>query len=307
MARLAALLLVLPLLVGCGTAPDPWQGQTGSIRVITSFAPIYSFAKNVAGDRAALICLCSNIGPHDYQFNHEDSLKVRDADFLLTNGLGLDDGFTDKLARGGKNANLRYIKVAEQIQSTLLKASADRSHGLHDPHLWLGIDQAKAMVSHIRDALIEADPSHESEYRENTTAYLKELDDLHTYGRERLEKLKSPIITFHESLTYFGDSFGLKIAGSVRVSPKVEADGKRLQELIQRCVEEKIRIITIEPQYPPSAAKTIQDELAKKAELKDVVLVKVDPLETCKLEELDAEWYVRKMKENINNLAEHAK
>jgi hypothetical protein len=38
-----------------------------------------------------------------------------------------------------------------------------------------------------------------------------------------------------------------------------------------------------------------------------VVVVTIDPLETCAADDLDAGWYLRKMQENIDTLAESAK
>lgn len=308
--RIAFLLLSTPLIVlmsGCGSARDPWAEKAGPPRVVTSFAPLYCFAQNIAGEGGGYVCLCEKAGPHHYQFNHEDTLYLRRADVLIANGLGLDTSFTDKLAKNSDNATLRYVKIGNRIreQGGPLKKAEDthgHSHGEYDPHLWLGIPQAKAMVNHIRDVLKEIQPSKRAEYDQRAEAYNKKLDELHNYGKEQLKDIQSPILTMHESLTYFADSFGLKIAGSIRVSPKEDADGKRMAELIAKCKKENIRIIAIEPQYSPGEAKTLKDELQKQG-LKDVKLVMVDPLETCNREDLNVDWYVKKMKQNIDNLA----
>src|SRR3712207_6159577 len=43
---------------GCGKISDDWDGQPGPPRVLTSFAPVYCFVKNVGGDQVGVLCLC---------------------------------------------------------------------------------------------------------------------------------------------------------------------------------------------------------------------------------------------------------
>ncbi len=294
---LTVVLSFLALTNGCGSAQDPWEGKGGSPRIVTSFAPLYCFARNVAGDKAGIVCICQGSkGPHGYRETHEDLLTMRRADLLIANGMGLDDGFMEKLKRSG-TATLRYLKVAETIDKSLIIGG-----GHPDPHLWLGVKQAKAMVSKIRDVLKESgvgDPS--VNYDANATAYLKKLDKLKDYKKKELAAIKSPIVTFHESLNYFADSFGLKIAGSIRVTPESEIGGPRIRELIALCLKEKVEIIAVEPQYKKAEAENLKKQLVSRG-LKNVKLVRVDPLEACEVKDLNADWYIRKMQENIDNL-----
>src|SRR3954454_17736374 len=77
---------------GCSKARDPWASAApGHKRVLASFAPLYCFAVNVAGEHATVLCLTTAEGPHDYRATHTDALKVAGADLYLHNGLGLDD------------------------------------------------------------------------------------------------------------------------------------------------------------------------------------------------------------------------
>src|ERR1700712_2018138 len=77
-------------LTGCSSPPDPWAKQPGPPRVVVSIPPLYSFVKQVGGDKVGVICLCTRTGPHEYQANANDSLALRQADLLLGIGLGLE-------------------------------------------------------------------------------------------------------------------------------------------------------------------------------------------------------------------------
>src|SRR5437868_14381356 len=109
-AILLGLLAASVLLVwsGCGSMPDGWEDQPGPPRVLVSFPPLYSFVKSVAGDQAGVISLCTTEGPHDYQFNANQTIALKRADLFFANGLTLDDKFTDRMAEGARNKKLLY-------------------------------------------------------------------------------------------------------------------------------------------------------------------------------------------------------
>ena len=60
-------------------------------------------------------CLCPTSGPPEYSSNIQDTLQLKDADLFLANGLGLDDGFADRMARNSGNGRLVYRKVGDEI------------------------------------------------------------------------------------------------------------------------------------------------------------------------------------------------
>ena len=77
-----------------------------------------------------------------------------------------------------------------------------------------------------------------------------------------------------------------------------------IEKLVKTCVENKVRVIAVEPQYSGQAsAKRILDELRRHKEIVDPVLVELDPLETVQPLDLNPGWYEAKMRINLENLA----
>jgi len=319
---LVFLLLVLPvglaLSPGCAKHGEVWESKKGErVRVVVSFAPLESFVTAVGGEHVEVICLATTTGPHDFQFNPRDTVSVRHADLLVANGLGLDP-FADKLRRNSGNDKLRFVEVGETLPAALLRAAdhdeeeekegKDHKHGEHDPHVWLGTPQAIKMVEKIRDELKETDPNkqHAADYDRNAKEYVKALEDLRKEGRASLAGKKDVrLISFHDSLRYFADSFGLKIVDVMEEGPGDEPTGKKMKKLVDECLKDKIKYIAVEPQYPKStSAKVLVEELRKKDKDLEVKLIEIDPLETGEPGELDAGWYVKKMKENLKVLAD---
>jgi ABC-type Zn uptake system ZnuABC Zn-binding protein ZnuA len=301
--RLALFLLTLAapaVMSGCTSAPPVWPEK--GVRVVVSFAPLDSFAKKVVGTHGTVQCLCEGQnGVHDFEPSPNHAVLLHRADFLFINGLGLDDAFTEKLRINCGNPKLNYVKLGDLIPpGDLIKMkNSDET----DPHVWLGVSRAVVMVKGIRDRLKEFDPANAKDYDENTENYIKELNDLLKEGQEKFAKLKdAKIISFHESLNYFAADFGVDVVGYIEPGPGVEPSAARYADIVRLCKEHHVHLIATEQQYSETAAKNIQGEL-KNRKAGEVTLVRVDPLEAATHEELsDPDFYVKTMRENIDNL-----
>lgn len=312
LASLAGLFTLLP--VGCGgNRDDVWPERPGP-KVVVSFAPIYCFATKVAGEDAVVRNIMTTTGPHDFNPTDTEARLLRKANILFINGLELDTNLANTLKRGSGNRDLKVVDLGGRIpEAELLEGSCHHDHGpgeAHDhehgidPHIWMSPEFAVRMVEGIRDELKAADPGHAANYDRRAAEYIGELQKLHADGRAMLKDKKDrQLVTFHESLAYFAKSFDLAIAGVVQKKPGVEPNSDEVGKLIEICKENKVRLIAVEPQYgTQTSAKTILEELKRKG-IPDADLVVIDPLETVAPAELTPDWYVQKMRANLEALA----
>ena len=310
------------LLTGCpgGKGADPWASAGDKPKVLVSFAPLYSFAANVAGPDAEVKCLLTTTGPH----THGDATPrqidlARGCDVFFINGLGLEDeadGVATKLQKVAANPRWNVVNLGSKIDESWLREGEchhDHAHGDHahhehpiDPHVWMSIRCAKKMVEGIRDELKRIDPDHAEGYNARAAAYLKKLDRLEADGKAMLaNKQEKWILSFHDSLGYFGETYGLKIAGSIQVDPGKEPTSDKLKKIIQLAQKRKARVIAVEPQFSNhTSARVVRDALTG---LKDnpieAVFAEVDPLETCGEAELGPGLYEDVMRKNLAELA----
>ena len=303
---------VIPLVGRGGSAPE-WPDRPGP-KVMASFPPLYCFAQNVAGDDAVVKTAMSNQGPHHFDPKPSDARRITQADLFVINGLGLDETIARKMKGGSGNLDLKIVNLGERFQGHELEEGGaclhdhghghahEHEHGL-DPHVWLGIGHAVKQVEGIRDALKEYDPAHAADYDRRAAEYVAKLRKLEADGKELLKDKKDrKFVTFHESLTYFAETFDLKIADIIQKVPGQEPTAKELADLVEACKANKVRVIAVEPQYSAqSSASTILDEL-KRQGVEDPVLVEIDPLETAQGGP-NAEWYETRMRENLKKLA----
>lgn len=314
-------------LSGCSHATNPWPDKPG-LKVVVSFPPLYSFVKNVAGDRATIIPLCTTKGPHHFPYDVKDCLTVRGADLFFALGLGLDESFAKKLNDTSGNPKVKFVELGEIMEEKdhdLLihpeeapakdkkHAGHGHMHGEHDPHIWLGIPQAIKLVEYIRDTLAKEDPEHAGEYKSNAAAYIEKLKALKKDGVEMLSKcMDRKLITFHDSMKYFAspDSFNLKIVKEIEPIPGDTPTPAELADLMAQCKKEGVRVITYETQYEAGSnnpAKLLVAEL-NKTDKNAAVLIMLDPLETADPRELESpDWYEKKMRENLEALSKALK
>jgi ABC-type Zn uptake system ZnuABC Zn-binding protein ZnuA len=314
LALLAALAAVVPL-VGCGGDDGAqWPDKPGP-KVVASFPPIYSFALNVMGDRGTVKTAMTSQGPHHFDPKYSEAKLVRKADLFLVNGLGLDEEAAKKMQGLAGNRTLRLVNLGERFAEKELEEGGEcehtdadgHAHAHHhavDPHVWLGIGYAKRQVEGIRDALKETDPGHAADYDRNAAEYVKKLQMLEAHGKEILKDKKNRrLVTFHGSLTYFAKTFDLTIENVIQVTPGKEPSAEALKKLVRSCKTNNVRVIAVEPQYSSSGSATrLLDEL-KRAGVEDPVLVEIDPLETAQESDLNAGWYEKRMRDNLEKLA----
>jgi zinc transport system substrate-binding protein len=307
------------LVTGCPkSGGDPWASAGNKPKVLVSFAPLYSFAVNVAGDDADVKCLLTTTGPH----THGDATPrqidlARGCDVFIINGVGLEDeadGVATKLKTVAGNSKWNVLNLGAKFgEDDLLEGEChhdhakveEHEHGI-DPHIWLSVKHAKVMVNAIRDELKRLDPNHAAGYDSRAAAYIAKLDRLEADGKAAFaNKEEKTILSFHESLNYFAKCYGLKIAGSIEVDPGKEPAPDKMKKIITLCQKRNVRVIAVEPQFSNhNSATVIRNALrGSKENPIEAVFAEVDPLETCDEAELSPDLYEKVMWKNLTELA----
>jgi len=297
----AALLIAVVALTSCGRSAESNKSGTGNasdeLRVVTTFAPLYSFAVNVAGDEAAV----ENLVPigasvHTFQAKPSDIKKIAKADVLVVNGAGLE-AFLDDIIEAAANPGLIVVDTSESVE--LLEAEEHDGHAGEtdadhegDPHIWLSPKNAVKQVEAIRDALAKADPKNSATYKENADEYITRLEALSTEIAGKLEKAeKKKYIVFHNAYTYFEQEYGLKSTATIEEFPGKEPSPKYVKELIDLIREEQVSIIFTEPQFSPKLVNTLKQEL-------DIYVAELDPIGG----ELSKEGYEKTLRKNLEEM-----
>ncbi len=233
--------------------------QPAKLPIVATFSILADLARNVGGDRIAVISLVGPDGDaHVYQPTPEDAKNLNAAKLILVNGLGLE-GWFDRLIKAS-GAQAPIIVATKGIAPR--KMEEDGKIGT-DPHAWQSIPNAEIYVANIRDALIAADPAGADAYRANATAYLAKLADLDRQVRAALAAIpanRREIITTHDAFGYFGETYGFKFIAPEGVSTETEASAKDVARIIRQIKTEKIPAVFLENVTDPRMAKRIAEE-----------------------------------------------
>lgn len=252
---------LIGVLLGGGPA---FAQDTGGIRIVTSFYPVYIMALNVTRDipGVAVVNLTPSVTGclHDYALTTKDMKKLAHAQVFAANGAGMES-FLDRVI--AQFPQMKVITISDGI--SLLKGA-----GGDNPHVWVSISHAITQIQTLTESLARLDPAHAAAYRRNGADYVGKLAAL----RDRMKRELAPyagrgIITFHEAFPYFAREFGFHIAAVIEREPGSEPGAKELAATIDQVRESGIRVLFSEPQYPSLAAQTIARETGARVYILD--------------------------------------
>ncbi|MDR0269687.1 metal ABC transporter solute-binding protein, Zn/Mn family, partial [Paenibacillus sp.] len=148
------IVLVGVLAAGCGPQS---QGKIveGKVNVVTTFYPIYEFAKAIGDEDANVINLLSaGVEPHDWTPRSQDIVNTSKAQLFFYNGAGLE-GWVPKFLKGlNGDSKVKAYAVSQGVKLIEADAETDHEHegeGLQDkhlvdPHTWVSPKSAIIMA-----------------------------------------------------------------------------------------------------------------------------------------------------------------
>ncbi len=264
---------------------NPGKDVPQKLRVLTTIVPLYSFAKNIAGDAAIIENLLpSGADPHEYAISPEDAMKVAGAEVLIKNGINIEDWLTKLIEAAGKSNGHSRQKLH----------IVDTSKGVkiinNDPHIWLSPRNAITQVKTIRDALIKADTLNSDIYMENAGKYINRLEILDSLIKAEIKKLnKKEFISFHPAFLYFATDYGLDQVAVIQEKPEMQPTPRHIADVMNIIQTKGIKSIFTGPGASHKIVRSIANDMGLK-------IYELDTMETGTLSE---HWYEEKIKANL--------
>lgn len=252
------------LLNACESSkPTMTSGGKGKILVTTTTGMVADIVKNVGGEHVQVEGLMGpGVDPHLYKASQGDIRKLDQADMIFYNGLYLEGKMTDIFNKISKQKPV--IAVAEKIdKSKLIKTGPNE----YDPHIWFDVSLWTKAVKRTEEALIEADPDHESDYRKNSEKYLAQLHELDQNIKKEIvsiPKKRRVLVTAHDAFGYFGRAYDIEVVGLQGISTASEYGLKDVQRIVDLLAERKIKAVFIESSVPKRSIEAVVKGTAKK-------------------------------------------
>ncbi|OAV52276.1 zinc ABC transporter substrate-binding protein [Rhizobium sp. WYCCWR10014] len=288
MPALAIPVLAIPTLLFSGT-----MRAADAPIVVTSIKPIHSLVSAIMqGVGEPELIVDGAASPHTYNLKPSNARALQDAKVIFWVGPGLEAFLEKPLQALGRDASIAALDDAPGLVKLPFReggafephddapvhesasgqhdsasaapehehdhAEADHDHGAFDTHLWLDPMNAKAMAAMITTTLVAADPANALTYQGNAKALDDKLDALDTEIKGMVAPVKDkPFIVFHDAYQYFEHRYGIRVAGSITVSPETIPGAERVSEIHRKVGELGATCVFAEPQFEPRLVNVI--------------------------------------------------
>ncbi len=258
--------LLLAVLSGCAPpAPNRTSPESqDKPSVVATSTIIENLAERVGGDEIQLTgILKPGADPHVYEPVPADSIALEKAKLILYNGYNLEPGLIKLMKAAGVKA--RQVPVGEVVKPLQLEKKGEK---VPDPHVWGDVENVIAMVSAIRDALIELSPEDREEFTQNAARLTGELKQLDTWISLQLETLpadKRRLVTTHDAFQYYARAYGLEVVGTlIGISTEEQPSAQTVRKLVEAVKAAGVPAIFAETTINPALIKTVAEEASVK-------------------------------------------
>jgi zinc transport system substrate-binding protein len=259
--RLAAAVLLLPALTGCGALADAGTG----VQVAAGFYPLQYVAERVAGNQADVEVMTQPGGePHDATLSVRETALVAEADVVVVAG-GVQPAVDDAVASAAEDGTVVDTSSPGFETTNAPQIRPD------DPHFWLDPLLMADLGDAVAEALADTDPQQADAYRDHAADLRRDLQRLdQAYADGLADCERSTVVVSHDAFGYL-DRYGLEFAPISGLSPGAEptpADLSRLQDLIRA---EGITTVFSERLVSPRVAETLAEDVGVETAVLDPV------------------------------------
>ena len=259
------------VLTGCQTPVLPAAGGLKVLVVETFLADI---TQNVAGERVQVEALIPiGLDPHAFEPAPQDIARISSSQVLIVNGAGFESWLKPVLSNaGGQHSVIEAsagLKSRAAREGEGVEGKTGQVQDAGDPHFWLDPLNTIQYVNNIQAGLSQADPGGTETYAQNAAVYIQKLKDLDIWIRAQVEQVppeRRLMVTNHESLGYFADRYGFKIAGTIL--PSVSTDASPSAQELARLVDQirlvGVKAIFLETGSNPQLARQVAQETGVK-------------------------------------------
>ncbi len=270
MKRIAFVLLSVVLMLLVSHA-----GADAKIRVVATIPDLADMARNIGGDLLEVKSLATGVeNTHAVPMKPSFAMLLNRADVLLLMGLGLEHTFLPGLLEAARNPKILenapgYIDCSVYITPLEVPTRIDRAlgeqHPMGNPHFNLDPVSGKAMARAIADGLTRNYPEYGATFKKNLTAYLATLDAaIARWQREAAPLRGVKLVSYHPTLMYFTERFGMEAAGIIELRAGVDPTPGHIVALEERMRREGVKLVVRERHYPAGLAETIAQRTGAK-------------------------------------------
>jgi zinc/manganese transport system substrate-binding protein len=288
--------------VGAAIALSGCSSVSGSDRpqVVVTTNILGDVVTEVLGDQADVTVLMPpDSDPHSSEISAKQAARMGDADLVVSNGLGLEEGLQQHLDRA-EDAGAPMLVAGEHVE-VVPYASGD-AEGADDPHFWTDPATMVDVVDALEKMAADVDGIDAARLTRDAAAYrgrLQRLDAEMTTAFAAIPPERRALVTNHHVFGYLADRFDFRVVGAVipggtTLAAPSAADLRDLSEAISAA---GVSTIFAESSQPDRLVRVLADEARIDV---DVVELFTESLTT---KGGGAETYLDMMRANTSRIA----
>ena len=305
LCTLFAALTALTLLIAsaCDFSSD------GKLHIVCTIFPQYDWVRELTeGADNVEVTLLEDSGAdlHNFQPSAADKVSILNSDLFVYTGGESDDWARTLLENAEKN--VRSLDLIEALgERALTEEEGIEESGEHghehedevDEHIWLSVQNAKALVSAIQEELCAVDEGNAALYQSNAASYLAELSALDEAFEETVSSAKRSVLVFADRypFRYLAHDYGLTCyAAFSGCSAESEASFATILALVKHVEENALPYVMVLENSTQGIAKQVIDNTKSK----DQGILVLNSLQSVTREDIESgATYLGLMKEDL--------
>ncbi|MFV0306408.1 MAG: metal ABC transporter solute-binding protein, Zn/Mn family [Desertimonas sp.] len=246
---------------GSGSAPA--SPDRPSVVVTTNI--LGDIVGEVAGGVADVhVLMPAGADPHSFGVSAADAERMEDADLIVANGLGLEEGVLNNV-EAAADVGVTVLEVAPELDPLRYGDAAGASSGSFDPHIWTDPTRMIAAVDLIAEAIRPLPGVDPDVVDQAATDYAEELGEMDESMSERFEVIPPEdrrLVTNHHVFAYFAEHFDFEVIGAVLPSGTTLASpsASDLEDLADVLRETGVPAIFADSSDPARLAEVLASE-----------------------------------------------
>ena len=246
----------------------------GALQVMTTTENLKAVVQEIGGAKVEVDSFSKGSqDPHFLEAKPSFILKTHRADLIVAIGLDLEVAWLPKVLSGGRNVKVMkgktgYLEVGPALPvlevptGTITRADGD-VHPDGNPHVDLDPIRLSLIGEQISQRLGVLDPKNKEFFEKNSQALKKRMElKTEEWGKRIAATGIKKVVTYHKSLSYFLDRFGMKAAAILEPLPGVPPTVTHILSVIKQSSEAGVKLTLVENIFDDSAAKRVAKEVS---------------------------------------------
>ena len=217
------------------------SAQDAPVKIVATLSFLGDWSQQLLGDDADVTTLIGeDQDPHQFELTASQLTALSESDVIIAFGMvEFDEWLTDFIEDDAEMADKVFYSTNGTDYSEL-----DPLLGFNNPHLWLGPDIAKDLVTNMKNHFEDIGLIDSTTLNSNYNDYIIELDDI----LDRIDDLAvvmngTKVVVDHPAYFYLLDLLGIERVGAIEEKEGVESSPSHIQDIQEAMESEEVKLI----------------------------------------------------------------